>query len=760
MVVISSEFDRREPSGDRAVHQVARSPRRFSFGSRAITSASGGTVRRDNGRVLVRVGDGTLIPAATSPSDDTEVMVGLRPQDCVTTGTADIHGEVAVFEDFLEFGEAVVKVPGVDHTIVVQTPAEQRFRPGDNIAISAAGRAHLPVRQDDWGPTAMTHLFNDPTTFMEDALAGFLDANSRYVAGVPGGVVRATETPPGKVAVIVGGGSGHYPAFCGVVGPGFADGAVVGNIFTSPSTDDAYNVGKAADNGGGVLFSTGNYAGDVMNFDLAQDRLKAEGIDTRNIYVTDDVASAPVEELHKRRGIAGDFVVFKVAGAAADAGYSLDEVERVGRLANDRTRTMGVGLNGCTMPGADDQLFHVPKGKMGVGLGIHGEPGIAEEDLPPAAEIGEMLLDRVLAEEPADSSKRVGAILNGLGATKYEELFVVWKTVSALLRDRGYTVVDPEVGELVTSLDMAGISLTLVYLDEELEKFWTAPADTPAYRKGGSVAVAGDTGRKRDTSAAFAAASEVAEGSEASRRAAAVAVEALAAMEVAIREAESELARIDAIAGDGDHGRGMVKGVTNALEAARPVLEVRRRGRRGARRGRRRLGGQGRRHLRGAVGPGPARDGCVPRRRRGRDLRRRAGRGRADRRGHHAAAGQGRAGRQDHAGRAVPVRRRPGAGPGRRILAGHRLDRGRRRGHLRGRRHRRPASEDRPGPAVGRAQRGYPGPGGDVAGHVHPRGRSAVRPAGEGEGLISDGLRVVVGSDDAGLDYMELLRPA
>ena len=177
----------------------------------------------------------------------------------------------------------------------------------------------------------------------------------------------------------------------------------------------------------------------------------------------------------------------------------------------------------------------------------------------------------MLAEEPADSSQRVGAILNGLGATKYEELFVVWKTVAGLLRDRGYTVVDPEVGELVTSLDMAGISLTLVHLDDELERFWTAPADTPAYRKG---AVSGDSGQRRDTSALFAEAAEVTEGSEASRRAAAVAVDALAAMEVAIRDAESELARIDAIAGDGDHGRGMVKGVTFALEAARPALKA------------------------------------------------------------------------------------------------------------------------------------------------------------------------------------------
>lgn len=417
----------------------------------------------------------------------------------------------------------------------------------------------------------MTHLYDDPRTFMEDMLVGFLDANQRYVVGVPGGVVRAEETPAGKVAVVVGGGSGHYPAFCGIVGPGFADGAVVGNIFTSPSTDDAYNVGKAAQNGGGLLFSTGNYAGDVMNFNLARDRLAAEGIDTRNVYVTDDVASAPVSEVHKRRGIAGDFVVFKVAGAAADAGLSLDEVERLAIKANDRTRTMGVGLDGCTMPGASDALFHVPAGKMGVGLGIHGEPGIAEEDLPRAHVLAKLLLDNVLAEEPADSTKRVGAILNGLGATKYEELFVVWKTVSRLLREGGYTVIDPEVGELVTSLDMAGISLTLVYLDEELERFWTAPADTPAYKKGSPVAAGGP---RRSSVGVEAAEQAIDAGSAASKAAAAQVLAGLEKMAEAIREAEPELARIDAIAGDGDHGRGMVKGVTFALEAARPMAEA------------------------------------------------------------------------------------------------------------------------------------------------------------------------------------------
>ncbi len=411
----------------------------------------------------------------------------------------------------------------------------------------------------------MTHLFNDPETFMEDALVGFCDAFSRYVLQVPGGVVRRAATPEGKVAVVVGGGSGHYPAFCGVVGDGFADGAVVGNIFTSPSTEDAYNVGRAAQNGGGVLFITGNYAGDVMNFNLAQERLVADGIPTRNLYVTDDVASAPVAEITKRRGIAGDFVVFKVAGAAADEGADLAEVERLGILANDRTRTMGVGLDGCTMPGAADKLFHVPPGRMGVGLGIHGEPGIAESDLLPARDLGVMLLERVLAEEPDDSTHRVGVILNGLGATKYEELFVVWKTVAAELAQRGYTVVDPEVGELVTSLDMAGISLTLVYLDEELEKYWTAPADTPAYRKG---AVDRRDAPVRDLSGLATTGGQIREGSAVSREAAGVAVAALAAMDARMRVEEEELARIDAIAGDGDHGRGMVRGVSNALEAA------------------------------------------------------------------------------------------------------------------------------------------------------------------------------------------------
>ncbi len=417
----------------------------------------------------------------------------------------------------------------------------------------------------------MTHIFDDPHTFTEDMLVGFLDVHRDRVVGVPGGVVRATQTPAAKVAVVVGGGSGHYPAFCGVVGSGFADGAVVGNIFTSPSTADAYSVGRAAASDAGLLLITGNYAGDVMNFTLAQERLRRDHIETRVVFVTDDVASAPVSEIIKRRGIAGDFVVFKVAGAAAEEGMNLDNVERVARLANDRTRTLGVAFGGCTMPGASAPLFSVPEGHMGVGLGIHGEPGVGDAPLPSATDLARRLVKGVLEERPSSDGTRVGAILNGLGTTKYEELFVLWSRVATLLAKEGIDVVDPEVGELVTSLDMSGCSLTLVYLDDELERLWRAPADTPAFRKGAASIT--KAAPRRSASTLTGDLATVGPSTEVSRRCAAVVVSALEEMSAAVVDAEDELGRIDAIAGDGDHGRGMVKGVGAAVTAARSALE-------------------------------------------------------------------------------------------------------------------------------------------------------------------------------------------
>jgi dihydroxyacetone kinase len=420
----------------------------------------------------------------------------------------------------------------------------------------------------------MTRLFNNPDDFADELIEGFALANARWVRAVSGGVVRATRSPEPKVAVIIGGGSGHYPAFGGLVGPGLAAGAAMGNLFASPSAQRAYSVARAADQGRGVLFSFGNYAGDVLHFGEAAEKLGADGVDARIVTVTDDIWSAPKDQLEKRRGIAGDLTVFKVAGAAAERGDDLDEVERLARKANALTRSFGVAFTGCTLPGADEPLFTVPEGRMAVGLGIHGEPGIDEVDIPTAEGLAEMFVERLLDELPEGieiAGARVVPILNGLGSVKYEELFVVYRTVHRLLEEAGVTVVDPEVGEFCTSFDMAGASLTLLWLDDEIEELWTAPADSPAFRRGevsGQVAVT-----DADIAAATAEA-PITPGSEASQQAARVAAEAVAAVAAALDEAADELGRIDRIAGDGDHGIGMQRGSRAAAAAARRAVDA------------------------------------------------------------------------------------------------------------------------------------------------------------------------------------------
>ena len=417
----------------------------------------------------------------------------------------------------------------------------------------------------------MTRIFDDPAEFSADAVEGFVDLYGDLVRAVPGGVVRRSKPSQAKVAVVVGGGSGHYPAFMGVVGPGFADGAVVGNIFTSPSTAQAYSVGRIANSGAGVIFTYGNYAGDVMNFGMAGERLQADGIDARQLIVTDDTASATPAEGAKRRGIAGDVVVFKILGAAAERGLSIDEVERLGLLANARTFTLGVAFSGCTFPGADSALFTVPDGKMGLGLGIHGEPGLEDVDSLPAPRLAALLVERLLGERPAGSGDRVAVLLNGLGSTKYEELFVLWKSVSGLLREAGLSVVAPEVGELVTSLDMGGVSLTLTWLDDELEPLWLDPATTPAFRRG-ALAASGSEVEEDDES--WLVDDRPVESDAKSRAVAATALAALESAAEAIHDAEQELGRLDAVAGDGDHGRGMVRGIDHALVAGRRAAQA------------------------------------------------------------------------------------------------------------------------------------------------------------------------------------------
>jgi dihydroxyacetone kinase len=410
-------------------------------------------------------------------------------------------------------------------------------------------------------------ILDTPLGFAHDATAGFAAAYARYVQVLPGtwGVVRRTPARPGKVGLVVGGGSGHYPAFCGLVGTGMADGAVIGEVFTSPSAEQVYRVARAADSGAGTLVSFGNYAGDVLNFGAARDRLIREGADCRIVLVTDDIASAPVARRGERRGIAGNFTVYKMAGAAAERGDSLDEVERIARLANAQTRSFGVAFTGCTLPGAASPLFEVAEGTMELGLGIHGEPGVRTVEAVNAAGLARLLVEPLLAERPPRADGRVALLVNGLGASKYEEMFVLFGHLQRTLADSGVKLVAPEVGEYVTSLDMRGVSLTMTWLDDELEELWREPADTPAFRRA----------RVEDSVPVLAAPTGLSEASSAGgtephvdTASAPIVRGVLAAMLGVVRSHEQLLGRLDAAAGDGDHGTAMVRGFTAAKEAA------------------------------------------------------------------------------------------------------------------------------------------------------------------------------------------------
>ena len=412
----------------------------------------------------------------------------------------------------------------------------------------------------------MTRLVNNPAEFPAELVDGFIDAHPRYVRKVFGGVVRSTESRPGKVAIITGGGTGHYPGFLGWIGTGLVDGVVTGNIFSSPSASQAHSVGRAADQGGGVIVAFLNYAGDVLHFGQGAERLRADGIEVRTTVVTDDVASAPIDERHKRRGIAGGLPVLKIGSAAAEAGLDIDEVVRVLEKANDRTRTFGVAFSGCTLPGAGAPLFTVPEGKIGVGLGVHGEKGIYETELGTADDVAALLVDKLLTDRPDDAGRRVVAVLNGLGSAKYEELFVTYGSVKRRLEAAGLEIVDSAVGEFMTSLDMGGVSLSLVWLDDEIEEYWFAPCDAPAFVRAAPIAEQLPADRVFNTERE--ALSVRRPGSEKSRAAAAFVSAGLDRVRDLLDENADRLCDLDAVAGDGDHGIGMARGSRAAAEAA------------------------------------------------------------------------------------------------------------------------------------------------------------------------------------------------
>jgi dihydroxyacetone kinase len=415
----------------------------------------------------------------------------------------------------------------------------------------------------------MAYVFNSERSFKDDAINGLAAAYSRWLRRVPGAAALASVAAPqkGRVSTIVGGGSGHFPAFAGLVGPGLADGATCGDIFASPSAEQARRTIRAVDADAGVLMMFGNYAGDVMHFGLAAGQVgEQDGIDARIVLVTDDVASAKAGDEGNRRGIAGGFFVFRAAAAAAWHGDSLDEVERVARHANERTRTIGVGFDGCTLPGANEPLFTVEAGRMEVGLGIHGESGIETVDRLGADELAELLVVRLLDERP-DEAKDARILVNGLGRVKYEELFALYGPIARRLGDAGVRLTEPEVGEFVTSLDMAGCSLTLVWTDEELEALLSTPAQSPGYTRAGELDWDGQT---RELARSPGADDDKPDYDEAdldeTGKTARRAIEAIAAR---ISELEKRLGELDAVAGDGDHGMTMARGIDGAIDAAR-----------------------------------------------------------------------------------------------------------------------------------------------------------------------------------------------
>jgi dihydroxyacetone kinase len=417
----------------------------------------------------------------------------------------------------------------------------------------------------------MAYVYNSERTFKDEMIDGLVAAYGRYQRRVPGtaGVVSVSAPTPGRVSTIVGGGSGHYPSFAGLVGPGFADAAVCGDIFTSPSAAQVLRTIRAVDAGAGVLMMFGNYAGDVMHFGLAADQARSQqGIDARIVLVTDDIASAPPDRAADRRGIAGDFFVFRAAASAAHRGDKLDEVERVAIKANTATFTIGVAFDGVTVPGRDEPLFTVDPGTMVLGLGIHGEPGIQSMPLADARGLADLLVERLLAERPPGAD-RARILVNGLGRVKYEEMFILYLSAAAHLEDAGVRLTEPEIGEFVTSLDMGGCSITLVWTDDELEELLSTPAATPGYTRPGPVPGLDGTVRPfgpatADVTAApplIDAADLTASGAAARR--------ALAAVAARMHDLEGHLGDLDAVAADGDHGTTMTRGMDAALDAAR-----------------------------------------------------------------------------------------------------------------------------------------------------------------------------------------------
>jgi dihydroxyacetone kinase-like protein len=327
-------------------------------------------------------------------------------------------------------------------------------------------------------------IINDPQNVVAELLDGLIAAYHGRVRRLEGVTALVkTSLPQGKVGLLIGGGSGHEPLFPGFVGKNLADGAACGHIFAAPTPDVVLETTRALNQGYGVLYVYGNYAGDNMNFDIAAEMAADEGIRTRTVRVWDDVASAPLDKITDRRGIAGDLFVIKVAGAVSAASHDLDEVHRVTEKARDNTRSIGVAVGAGSLPETGEPTFELPEDEIEIGMGLHGEAGVSREKLLPADTLVERMMDRILADLPFERGDEVCLLINDLGATTMMELLIANRKARQILHDRGVDVHETVVGSYCTSQEMAGFSITLMKLDEELKRYYNVPASSFAFTK-------------------------------------------------------------------------------------------------------------------------------------------------------------------------------------------------------------------------------------------------------------------------------------
>lgn len=331
----------------------------------------------------------------------------------------------------------------------------------------------------------MKKLINNPEDFVRETMEGIIAAYGDKVRLLDNDyriLLSSYGAREGKVGIVTAGGSGHLPVFLGYVGQGLLDGCTVGNVFASPAASKMADMIRACDRGSGVLVLFGNYGGDKMNFELACETVELEDdIKTKMVLVKDDVASAPKEEAQRRRGVAGMVYAFKVAGAKAENGGSLEEVAEAAQHALDNIRTMGAALSSCTVPQVGEPTFSIAEDEIEIGMGIHGEPGLEVRKMMTADEVAETLLGKIMADMPLEAGDEVSVMVNGLGATPLEEQLILYRRVHQLLKERGISIYMPHIGEYATSMEMAGVSLTVMKLDGELKGLLGQVAKSPFY---------------------------------------------------------------------------------------------------------------------------------------------------------------------------------------------------------------------------------------------------------------------------------------